>query len=82
MSRTPILALLCLSAACAPHGSGSPATPDPYPRPVGVLVSKNRGRCTHVVLGDRVQRVCVPRVGGTPTERDTVPADTSRSRVR
>jgi|GEM_PF-3592598 len=72
-----VSALVLLCSACAEPRTRYPG--DPYPRPpqVGVDVSATRGRCTNVVFGDLVRRVCAPR-GRKPEAADTTAQDTTR----
>lgn len=80
MRRSALAGLFLLCTACAPNGASAPAprpeTP-PAPRQAGVLVPASRGRCTAVVFGTVVQRICLP--GRRPQPADTVARDTVRT---
>lgn len=77
MLRTAALAVLLLSAACAstPRQNRAP-TPGAGVSSVGVLVNSTRGRCTWLLVGDQMRRVCAPR-GKQPQARDTAATDTT-----
>ncbi|HEU0078244.1 MAG TPA: hypothetical protein VFQ76_11375 [Longimicrobiaceae bacterium] len=61
MRRSALLGLFLLCSACTPNGVPEPAPqPEARPRRVGVLVPASRGRCTSVVVGVVVRRVCLP----------------------
>ena len=75
MLRTTIAAALLLLGACA--SAPQQNQPNPEPRSgVGVLVNSTRGRCTHVVAGDRARRICLPR-GRKPAPPDTARTDST-----
>lgn len=78
MRRSALAALFVLCTACAPNGEPDPAPqPEARPRQVGVLVPASRGRCTSVVVGTLVRRVCLP--GRKPQPADTTATDTVRT---
>ena len=68
-------ALLLLGACASSPQQNEPPNPEPR-RGVGVLVNSSRGRCTTVVAGVRIHRVCFPR-GRKPVPSDTIRTDTS-----
>ncbi len=70
-----VLGLLALGAACAPQRSVTPES-GPAPGRVGILVPP-KGRCTGVVIGSQVRRVCLPR-GKRPPPADTASGDATR----
>ncbi len=81
MRRSALAALLLLCTACAPGGAPDPAPqPEARPRQAGVLVPASRGRCTAVVFGTAVRRLCLP--GRRPQPADTVARDTVRTDER
>lgn len=78
MRRSALAGLFLLCTACAPNGASAPAPqPEARPRQAGVLVPASRGRCTAVVFGTVVQRICLP--GRRPQPADTVARDTVRT---
>lgn len=78
MRGSVLAGLFLLCTACAPSGVPEPAPqPEARPRQVGVLVPASRGRCTHVVVGTLVRRICLP--GRKPQPADTTAADTVRT---
>jgi|GEM_PF-6002417 len=56
MRRLIVLGVL-LTAGCIPRG----VTPAGDPTGVGVLVQATTKRCTWVVVGTNIRRVCLPR---------------------
>jgi hypothetical protein len=74
MRRFAAVAVLALLPACAP---GRPSQePGPLLRKpgVGVLTNTIRGRCSTILAGERLHRVCVPRV---KAPSDSTRADTT-----
>jgi hypothetical protein len=77
MRRTAVLAALALAAACAPQQR--PLKPGPITATgVGVLTNTIRGRCTTIVAGDTLRRVCVPR---GRAQGDSARVDTTTTRA-
>ena len=78
MRRSALAGLVLLCSACAPAGVPDPAPqPETPPRQAGVLVPASRGRCTSVVFGTVVRRVCLP--GRRTQPADTTARDTTRT---
>jgi len=77
MRRSALLGLVLLCSACAPASVIPSAKPGAPARKVGVLVPATGGRCTTVVVGAVVRRVCLP--GRMPQPADTAAANTVRT---
>ena len=72
INRFVPLALLLLVAGCLPTGVHTPG----QSLGVGVLVQATAGRCTHLLIGEQVERVCAPRLDGAQ------PSDTATSNAK
>ena len=79
MYRIPVLCLLLSTAACGvinkrTTGAGGRSG-------AGVVVAATKGRCTTVVVGGQLSRICIPRLGRpTPNQpEDSTRADTLSS---
>jgi hypothetical protein len=75
MLRITAAAALLLLSACVPSRQNEPPNPEPRPG-AGVLVNSTRGRCTHVITGGHIRRLCLPRAR-KPALVDTARADSS-----
>lgn len=77
MLRLAAPTTVALLSACAPETPQQTLGPQPNPRSgVGVLVNSTRGRCTWVLTGGEMRRVCLPRTR-RPEPRDS--AGTARA---
>jgi hypothetical protein len=76
MRRAAVMGMLLISAGCqsirVPPGVNAPG--------VGVLVQGAAGRCTPVVVGSVVRRVCLPPPAAPDTAATAATADAADTR--
>lgn len=69
----PLALALIFSTGCLPQRA---RTPSGALSPVGVLVQATTGRCTSVLVGTAVHRVCLPRTAAPDTTEAGARPDT------